>query len=83
MASEREVGGIRCGAVLALLGDYVDGDLAASDAARVERHLEGCTVCERFGGRFAHVVGHVRASLSAPPAVDEATMNRVLAQLAD
>ena len=83
MASEREVGGIRCGAVLALLGDYVDGELAARDVERVERHLQGCTVCERFGGRFAGVVGQVRASLAAPPAVDERTLNEVLARLSD
>jgi len=77
MESQREVGGLTCGQVLAVLGDYVDGDLPAADRARVDDHLRGCTVCERFGGRYAQVVHAARARLGAAPAVDPAQLDRV------
>lgn len=77
VVNEREVGGLTCGEVLARLGDYVDGELDASSVVRVETHLAGCTVCERFGGRYAHVVHGARTRLGAEPAVDAATFERV------
>jgi len=83
VANERDVGGLTCSAVLERLGDYVDGDLARSDVARIDAHLRGCTVCERFGGRYARVVHAARERLGAPHDVDEATFERVRAALRD
>lgn len=82
MANQREVGGLSCSAVLARLGDYVDGDLSTEDVAQVNAHLAGCTVCERFGGRYATVVHNARERLGAKHAVDEPTLERVRAALA-
>jgi RNA polymerase sigma-70 factor, ECF subfamily len=79
--NEREVGGLSCSAVLTRLGDYVDGELAAEEVARVEAHLRGCHVCERFGGRYAHVVKSARARLGAPPALDTTKLDRLRAAL--
>ena len=81
MANQREVGGLACSEVLARLGDYVDGDLPRAETARVDVHLAGCTVCERFGGRYAAVVHHARERLGATHAVDEPTLERVRAAL--
>ncbi|MCB9635347.1 MAG: sigma-70 family RNA polymerase sigma factor [Sandaracinus sp.] len=81
VAHEREVGGLTCGAVLTRLGDYVDGDLPAPDVERVDAHLRGCTVCERFGGRYARVVHAARERLGADHAIDDATFERVRAAL--
>jgi len=69
MATEREVGGIRCGEVLAVLGDYLDGDLDPAAQEQVNAHLAGCDWCERFGGSMAGMVKAVRrrASETAPP----------------
>lgn len=77
MPDEREVGGIRCGEVLAVLGDYVDGELVPSRRAQVDAHLAGCDWCERFGGSMAGLVGQLRARSgeSAPPGL----LARVLA----
>ncbi len=52
----REVGGIRCDAVLASLSDYVDGDLDVATRERIATHLAGCPECERFGAGFAAMV---------------------------
>jgi RNA polymerase sigma-70 factor (ECF subfamily) len=80
--NQRDVGGLSCSAVLARLGDYVDGDLAPAETRRVDAHLRGCGVCERFGGRYARTVRAVRAGLGAPPVVDEAQLERIRALLA-
>lgn len=75
--NQRECGGLACGEVLAVLGSYVDGDLPASERARVDAHLRGCTVCERFGGRYASVVEAARSRLGAAPAVDPGQLERI------
>ena len=77
MQNQRDFGGLTCGKVLAMLGDYVDGDVAAGDRARMDAHLRECTVCERFGGRYAGVVQAARARLGAAPAVDPAQLERI------
>jgi RNA polymerase sigma-70 factor (ECF subfamily) len=76
-AKDRKVGALRCSEVLALLGEYVDGELASGGVADVEHHLRGCTVCERFGGRFSRVVRATRRALGAAPAADEKVLERV------
>jgi predicted anti-sigma-YlaC factor YlaD len=62
-ASERTVGGMSCGEVLAVLSDYVDGTIDSLTLSRVDAHLRGCDWCEQFGGRFADVVETLRRSL--------------------
>jgi anti-sigma factor RsiW len=56
MAENRTVGGVTCFEVLAVLSDYVDGELEATMRAKVERHLAGCSACANFGGEFSAVV---------------------------
>lgn len=80
---EREVGGIRCGAVLEKLGEYVDRELASEEAGRIDMHLRGCTVCERFGGKYAQVIHAARDRLGASHVVDEPTFERVRLLLRD
>ena len=77
MESQRDLVGFTYGLVLAMLGDYVDDDVAAGDRARMDAHLRECTVCERFGGRYAGVVQAARARLGAAPAVDPAQLERI------
>jgi RNA polymerase sigma-70 factor, ECF subfamily len=78
---ERTVGGLTCAQVLAQLGDYVDGDLTPDEAARVDGHLRGCTVCERFGGRYSRVVRAARARLGAPVTFDDALVDAIRARI--
>lgn len=81
MADDRNVGGLRCSEVLARLSDFFDGDLPASEIAAIKEHVSSCTVCEQFGGRFAHTVSGLRRSLGAAPSVDEALVARLRDQL--
>ena len=75
---EREVGGLHCSEVLARLSDYLDGDLDAEARSAVERHLAGCSVCERFGGHFADMVRSVRRQAAR----DEPAEDRLQDELA-
>lgn len=77
MKGEREVGGVRCGEVLAVLSDFIDGTIGSSMRLRVEEHLRGCDACERFGGVFAATVRALREGLAAPDALDEAARERL------
>jgi anti-sigma factor RsiW len=72
MEGEREAGGLRCREVLAVLSEYLDGELEPAARARVEAHLAECDVCERFGGRFASSVQRLRQALAEPPPPDPA-----------
>lgn len=78
---ERIEGGLRCGEVLARLSDYVDGELEPEVRGQIDRHLERCTVCERFGGRFKRTVAALRTRLATAPAVDAKTFEAVLSRL--
>lgn len=80
-ASERTVGGMTCSEVLAHLSDFVDGALGPTDEARVRAHLVGCTVCERFGGRYAGAVSALRGELGAAPAVDARVLDDLMVRL--
>ncbi len=62
---EKVVGGLSCGEVLAVLSDYLDGDLAPRARDQVEEHLRGCEGCARFGGEFQATVRALREHLSA------------------
>ena len=81
MENERRVGGLWCREVLATLADFVDGELADDVRRKVEVHLAGCDVCERFGGRYAATVRRIRAALAEPPAVDHGLTARLLGRL--
>jgi len=82
MAHDREVAGIRCAEVLERLSDYVDGELAAAERARVDAHLAGCDWCERFGQAFGATVGRIRAD-QATDSVPAALQARLAAALDD
>jgi anti-sigma factor RsiW len=49
---ETTAGGISCSEVLAILSDFVDGELGDAARERVEEHLRGCGACARFGSEF-------------------------------
>ncbi|MGZ8833602.1 MAG: anti-sigma factor family protein [Thermoanaerobaculia bacterium] len=63
---ERVVAGLTCGEVLAVLSDFLDGELDHGTRQRIFDHLRGCNWCEQFGGRFAYVVESLRRELSDP-----------------
>lgn len=60
---EREVAGLRCTEVLAVLSAYVDGELDADTRTRVDAHLAGCDWCEHFGGEFVGTIRQLRRTL--------------------
>ncbi|MGK2858699.1 MAG: zf-HC2 domain-containing protein [Thermoanaerobaculia bacterium] len=77
MRGEREVGGIRCGEVLAVLSDFVDDTIDPGMRSRVEEHLRGCDACERFGGVFGATVRALREGFATPDALGEAARERL------
>jgi anti-sigma factor RsiW len=81
MADEREVAGTTCGEVLAELSDYLDGELSLERRAQLEAHLQGCDVCERFGGRFEALIQAIRRQASSPSAEEPAVFERLRAYL--
>jgi anti-sigma factor (TIGR02949 family) len=74
---EKVVGGLSCGEVLAVLSDYLDGDLAPRARAQVEEHLRGCEGCARFGGEFQATVRALREHLSAATALPAGLRDRL------
>lgn len=78
---EREVAGLRCGEVLELLSDYLDDTLPPDPRQRVEEHVRGCEVCERFGGEYAAAVRALRRQLGAAPPVPPAVRDRLRERL--
>ena len=64
---DRMVAGLRCRDVLALLGEYVDGALETEVVRQVDRHLQGCNACEKFGGEYASLVTTLRQALTTRP----------------
>lgn len=66
MGIERNVAGMQCGEVLAELSDYLDGELAIERRNQVLAHLQGCDVCERFGGVFTLAIQSLRTSEPKP-----------------
>jgi len=63
MAENRTVGGVSCFDVLAVLSDYVDGELEVTMRAKVELHLAGCSACTNFGSEFGAVVKALQTKL--------------------
>jgi predicted anti-sigma-YlaC factor YlaD len=64
MIDEKTVGGLRCGEVLALLSEYLDGSLDRASRAAIEAHLASCSECERFGGTVAQSLRALRKQRS-------------------
>ena len=81
MPEDRQVAGIRCSQVLALLSGYVDGELDEPDVKRIEAHLAGCDWCEKFGGEFAGVVRALRRELAKPAPLDDEVAERLREKL--
>lgn len=81
MAVEREVAGIWCSEVLSELSDYLDGDLAHDRRAQIMAHLEGCTICERFGGVFTSAIQALRAGGLVPSDEDTGAYDRLRIRL--
>ena len=77
----RVVAGLRCRDVLAMLADYVDGDLRADDVARVDAHLRACDRCVKFGGEYAALVEALKRRL-AQEALSTEARARVRSRLA-
>ncbi len=73
---ERDIGGIRCGEVLARLGDIVDGELSETDRTRITAHVMGCAECARFGERYQEVVRALREA-DVPASVAAALDDRI------
>lgn len=55
-------GGTSCTEVLALLSEFVDGELGGASRERVEAHLRGCAACARFGSEFKALVSALRGN---------------------
>lgn len=81
-AYEKSVAGMRCRDVLAHLSSYIDGELGDAERSRIDAHLRGCNVCERFGGRFAASIHELRSALGADSALDTETVQRLCERLA-
>lgn len=79
MAHDREVAGIRCGEVLEILPDYLEGTLDPDRLEQVQAHLKGCDWCERFGGAYAGAVGALRRELGAAPPLTAGQRGRLQA----
>lgn len=75
---ERTVAGMRCSEVLAVLSDFVDGELEPAVSSRVEEHLLGCPDCDRFGRNFGSMVVALRRESEKSPEVQLEVMTRLL-----
>ncbi|MGB5660713.1 MAG: anti-sigma factor [Thermoanaerobaculia bacterium] len=83
MIGDRLVGGLWCHQVLAVLSDYVDGELSATVREQVDAHLKECDVCERFGGEFTQAIQQIRAALQEPPPLDPDLAERLQQKILD
>lgn len=74
---DRVVGGLRCRDVLVLLPDFVDDELSPEVVTRIRAHLDGCDVCEKFGGEYGALVASLRAGHAAAPPMDPGVRKRL------
>ncbi|HSQ62321.1 MAG TPA: anti-sigma factor [Polyangiaceae bacterium] len=81
MRGERSIGGLFCSEVLEHLSDYFDGRLSEPDRAKIERHLEGCDACERFGGTFGEAITALRKNVRAGTAPSPEALSKLRARL--
>lgn len=66
-----------CAAVLAVLSEYLDGDLDAARAAQVEAHVAACPECARFGAGFAQLLTAMKRELSVADELAPALVARL------
>lgn len=78
---DRDVAGLTCSEVMAVLSDYVDGEVPARLAARVEAHIAECRACARFGRDFARLLETMRRHLGAPEPVPDEIAARLRAAI--
>lgn len=81
MSLDDRVAGVSCREVLAQLGDYQDGALAADARATLEAHVGACANCAAFGGAYGGLVARLRERLS-PRDLDAERAARLAARLA-
>jgi anti-sigma factor (TIGR02949 family) len=81
--NEKVIAGLSCNQVLDHLSDYLDGDLPAPEAARLEEHLRGCDGCARFGGEFRGVVESLRRHLARSQSLPVGFRERLRKALSD
>lgn len=73
--------GLSCEEVLALLSDYLDGELSPADLGKVEAHLSACDGCTKFGGQFRATVVALKSHLAAGPRLPDRIRDRLDAML--
>ena len=65
---------IVCRKAVALMTDYLEGDLSARDRARLEGHLAGCPHCSEYLAQLRVTIdalGHVEPEALSDEAVDD------------
>ncbi len=73
--------GLTCEEVLALLSDYLDGELSPGDLGRVEAHLSACDGCTKFGGQFRATVVALKSHFAAAAGGGPRLPDRIRARL--
>jgi anti-sigma factor (TIGR02949 family) len=62
-----------CAEVVALVTDYLEGELSWRERRRFRRHLEGCDGCTTYLAQMERVIetlGHLPQGAIPPPALD-------------
>ena len=77
MDKEREFAGLYCSQVLALLSQYLDGELEPEMSGRVEDHVKGCDLCRQFGAEFTAVLDSLRSKLAEPEPLEGPLADRL------
>ena len=70
-----------CSEVLAVLSDFLDGELDETSHAAVLAHLTECDWCEKFGGRFSAVIEALRRELRDPAPLSRDVVARLRQRL--
>jgi anti-sigma factor RsiW len=63
-----------CRQAVALMGDYLDGSLSATDAARLESHLADCPHCSEYLAQLRVTIdalGSIEPAVLSDEAVDD------------
>jgi anti-sigma factor (TIGR02949 family) len=74
---------MECPEVTDRLWEYLDGELAAEEAALVDRHLAGCPVCRSHHRCDGALLVLIVRSLSAPCPAPQSLFVAVRERLAD
>ncbi|MDE3165668.1 MAG: zf-HC2 domain-containing protein [Acidobacteriota bacterium] len=64
--------------MLALLSEYLDGELSAEAASRVDAHLAACGNCGRFGAGMARLLRALPAARPGLTAGARARLRKAL-----